>query len=102
MAGMSKSYQPKGIGIGSASAAKTAVPFIKGSAQLAKWPLLFLGGIAKNTAGTAIANGAVLVWMTAATAGSVTDADFMTFTDTNGRYGLSISAGSKFVVKFYS
>ena len=99
---MGKSYQPKGIGITSASAAKTAIPFIKGSAALNKLPLLFLGGIAKNTAGSAIANGAVLVWMTAATTGSVTDADFMTFTDASGRYGVSISAGSKFVVKFYS
>lgn len=99
---MNKSYQPKDVTVTATAAAKTAQPFIKETAALAKWPLLFLGGIAKNTAGSALANGAVLVWMSTSAAGSVTDADFMTFTDSSGRYGVSITAGSKFVVKFYS
>lgn len=99
---MQESYRPKDISVTATSAAKTAIPYIKESASLSKWDLLLLAGIAKNTAGAVISNGAVVVWMSTSTAGSITDADFMTFTDTSGRYGVSISAGTKFVVKFYS
>ncbi|UEL47876.1 hypothetical protein [Terrisporobacter hibernicus] len=99
---MQESYKPSAIGVTATNAAKTAIPYMKKSANLSKWDLLLLAGIAKNTAGAVISNGAIAVWINTATAGSITDADFMTFTDTSGRYGVSISAGSKFVVKFYS
>lgn len=99
---MNESYKPSAIGVTATIAAKTAVPFLKESATLSKWDLLLLAGIAKNTAGAVISNGAVAVWMNTATAGSITEADFMTFTNGTGRYGVTINAGQKFVVKFYS
>lgn len=102
MADLKKNFSPKSISVGAATAALTAIPAIKGSATLTKWPVLFLGGIARNASNSAIVNGAVAVWLNTAAAGSITSADFLTFTDATGRYGVSITGGSKFTVRFYN
>lgn len=68
-----------------------------------QWGLALLQGIAKAPAGTMLPSAAVMLWPTtvSTTAQSVTNAYAITFTDGEGRYGVTIKTGTAYRIKVY-
>jgi hypothetical protein len=63
------------------------------------WAMALLKGTALTPTGTAIASGAVAVWQS--TNPTSTTANHTTFTDSKGRYGVTVKAGVQLKLKFY-
>ena len=94
-------YKPVSSTITAASGAKKSVPQIGKSLNTNLWDLLLLKGTAKATSGTLIASGTVAIWLSAV-AGSMGDIAFLTFTDTSGRYAVTVPTGKALTIKIYS
>ena len=65
----------------------------------AAWQMALLKGTALSPTGGAMASGAVAVWES--TNPTSTVANHTTFTDGQGRYGVTVKANTQLKVKFY-
>ncbi|MBU3160083.1 MAG: hypothetical protein ACREVX_16275 [Clostridium sp.] len=63
------------------------------------WVMALLKGTALSPTGTAMASGAVAVWES--TNPTSTSANHTTFTDGQGRYGVTVKANVALKIKFY-
>ncbi|MBU3181563.1 hypothetical protein [Clostridium psychrophilum] len=63
------------------------------------WALALLKGTALSPTGASLASGAVAVWQS--TNPTSTSADHTTFTDGQGRYGVTVKANVALKIKFY-
>ncbi|MGL5348548.1 MAG: hypothetical protein ACRDA3_14465 [Peptostreptococcaceae bacterium] len=100
MANPKKAYKPSQ----NALSALTTATVIKTMALTTdQWSLALLQGIAKAPAGTMLPSAAVLLWPTtvSVTAQSVTNAYAITFSDYEGRYGVTIKTGTAYRIKVY-
>jgi len=97
-----RNYQPVTAALTSANTAKSNIPIVTQSLTTSKWGLLLIAGLAQTSDSEIISNGTVVIWANTATAGSLTSADYMTFTNNDGRYGITIPTTNKYAVKIYS
>jgi len=97
-----RNYQPVQSAITTADTTRAAVPIVTTNLETSKWPLIFVGGVAEATDAQIISNGTVVIWANTASAGTIESADYMTFTDNYGRYGITIASSNKYAVKIYS
>lgn len=89
-------YKPKTMTI--ASAAATSGVAMTNSISTLAWGMFLLKGTAIDPVGGAMDSGAVQVWLTASpTTGPATHT---TFTDADGRYGVTVEAGRGLWIKF--
>ncbi|AOR23410.1 hypothetical protein [Clostridium taeniosporum] len=76
------------------------------------WDLVLINGVAVGTsmhvsgstvisAPVILNSGTVLGWYDT-TAGSIGNADIQTFTDSNGKYGVTVNTGTSLTLKFYA
>jgi hypothetical protein len=97
-----RNYQPVQSAITTADTTRAAVPIVTNNLETSKWPLIFVAGIAEATDNQIISNGTVVIWANTASGGTIESADYMTFTDNYGRYGITIASSNKYAVKIYS
>lgn len=96
------SYSPVSQSLTSTNNPKAAVPVKVQNLSSALWNLVLLEGIARLSAGgAALASATVVIWKSA-NAGSIGNADFITFTDVNGKYAITIPAATTITMKVYS
>jgi hypothetical protein len=90
-------YRPRTITmVAGSNASGTMVPF---DIETSAWKMALLKGTALTPTGTAIASGAVAVWES--TNPTSTAANHTTFTDSKGRYGVTVKANTALKIKFY-
>lgn len=97
-------YKPVAVSITSASIAAKNGKKIEKSAVNVSWNLVFIYGTALFSTSVTqgvLSNATVLGWYSTQ-AGSMGDADLLTFTDANGRYGITMGMGNALTLKFYS
>lgn len=100
MAGTKKCYKPKQATV----ATLTSGAVISNKAlSTENWGLALVYGIARNPASAILSNAAVMLWTTGVSAGgqSAGNAYAVTFTDANGRYGVTVATGIGYNLKVY-
>lgn len=96
-----KSYKPAA---NSLTALTTATVIKTMALTTDQWSLALLQGIAKSPALTALPSAAVLLWPTTVTTAqeSVGNAYAITFSDAQGRYGVTVKTGVAYRIKVYA
>ncbi|MDR3594082.1 hypothetical protein [Clostridium sp.] len=91
-------WRPKGTTI--AAAANDSGTIVAQNVSTTTWGLALLKGTAHGAGGTALGSATVLVWESG-TATTAT-ANHTTFSDVNGRYGVTVRAGYGLTIKAYA
>jgi hypothetical protein len=91
-----KNYKPRTITVASANA-DSGQAFTQ-AINTSMWKMFLLKGTALGPSGTAMQSGAVQVWES--TKATTLAADHTTFTDAQGRYGVTCRAGVALKIKF--
>lgn len=90
-------YQPADIA--SFATQKLSIPIYSKDQSLVLWSTVLVAGRA-SYAGTILSNAALVIWTGAI--GTIGNAKYMTFTDGNGNYGISLPATASYSIKIYS
>lgn len=97
-----KTYKPQEIKVSATAIAKSPTPMYDKDISPTLWGLVLLEGVAKWSTNSAIISGAVAIWENSTADSTISTADYLTFTDSSGRYAITVPAQQKLAIKVYS